>query len=99
MFRTLGVAWVIIGLLLMVAGQNLYYDQETWPYADTGETMYYVGLALVILAIILFVLGMLLEPSMSEILKAEKLVTTSRGRLRAHREDTGADSSGSHWED
>ena len=99
MFKTLGIAWMVVGLLLMVAGQNIYYDQETWPYADTGETMYYAGVALVILAVILFLLGILLKPSMSEILKAERLVGTNRSRLQAHHEGTDTDSSGSHWED
>lgn len=99
LFKTIGTAWVIIGLFLMVAGQNLYYDQETWPYADTGETMYYVGLVLAILAVILFLLGLLLKPSMSEILKAERLTAANRGRLQAHREGADSTASGSHWED
>jgi len=97
--KALGIVWIIIGLFMMVIGQNLYYDQETWPYSDTGETMYYVGLALVILAVIVFLLGLLLEPSMSEILKAERLAEGSRNRLRTFRDGTDSDSSHSPWEE
>jgi hypothetical protein len=107
--KSLGTAWAIVGLLLMVAGLGLYYHEETEsalygtvvtrPYEDTGDKMYYVGFALLILAIIVYLAGLLLKPSISEILKAERLVKENQARLRAYRERTGPDATGNLWQD
>lgn len=80
--KAVGIAWTIIGLVLMVAG--LGHQAE-----DIGDKMYYVGLALLILAIIVYVGGLLLKPSMGEILRAERFVEENRDRLQAYREGTG----------
>ena len=105
--KTVGIAWVIIGLVLMIGGLLLsntdyedYSDRTTaeW-WIDAGVTMLGLGIVLVILAVIVFLIGLWLKPSMSEILRAKRIVAENRRRLREYDEDLPPSKPGSHWDD
>jgi uncharacterized membrane protein len=105
--KTVGIAWIIIGLVLMIGGlllSNTDYEDysnrttaELW--IDAGGTMLSIGLALVIVAVIVFLIGLGLEPSMSEILRAQRIVAENKRRLQEYDEDLIPSKPGSHWDD
>jgi putative effector of murein hydrolase len=105
--RTVGVAWVIIGLVLMIQGlllSNTDYEDYSNPttaerWIDAGVTMLNLGLALVVLAVIVYLIGLWLRPSMSEILRAERVVAENRRRLQEYDEELTPSKPGSHWDD
>lgn len=101
LIKTLGTVWAIIGLILMVAGLIIYQyeDAETILNADTGEKSYAVGLALLFLAVIVYLVGLLLKPSIGDILRAERLVEENKDKLRAYREGPDTNTGENYWRD
>ena len=107
--KTIGIAWIIIGLLLIVAGQNLYYNAIedaaqvdpviTRQDMDIGEKMYDVGWILLVLAIIVYLAGWLLKPSIDEIIRAERFAKENHSRLQAYLEGTDKEEADIYWRD
>jgi len=99
--KVIATAWAIIGLLLMIAGLGINTLEETdgtW-YEDSAGKMYSIGLALLVLAIIVYLVGVLIKPSIGEILRADRLVWENQSRLRAYREDPDSENDCSPWQD
>ena len=92
--KTLGMAWAIIGLLSMLVAQA----EQGLDFAFR-DRLFDVGLVLSVLAVIVYIAGWLLRPSIGEIIRAERLVKENHATLQAYLEGTDKDDSEAYWRD
>lgn len=102
--KGLGITWVIIALSLMVLGLLFshaeYEDRAAVEWRiDAGVKMYAVGIALLFFAAVIYLAGLLLRPSIWEILRAERIVAENGQRLQEYKDGLTPSTPGSHWDD
>jgi hypothetical protein len=95
--KSIGTAVAVVGVILLGIGISLGAYQEVnrtmsgytvdQPYEMIGSGLYALGIIGTILGCVIFVIGFFVDPSISELVAAERLVKRNKERLRDYYED------------